>query len=392
MLKAAPSLALALTLAQAALITLIPAIPAPAGAADREDHAKRLFLRAKDLLRKGELAKAAGLFEQAIAKDLTEVAAMRQLGRVREKLGEYDLAVEAYRQYVEMVPSAPDAYAVRQAIKRCSAARAKQLQDTGGRAVSRKDLEIPRGMRPGSRKARAEARRRYDRARALNDNSDAEEKLYREAGALDPAFAEAWYNLGILYLMRSDAERAIWAHRRYAALQPDNHEAHFLLGVDHQVRGDLKAAAAAYRRSLARHPTHFDSLNNLAVVLEKQGDREGAMQHYRQAISAAPPGRGVRARYNLGDLYLSGGRFDDAIREFQTVLGAEEASRNPEGGTRIPAVPTKLRAQTHNALGKAYESQARIADAVGAYTAALALDPELSQARSNLVRARARMR
>ncbi len=191
--------------------------------------------------------------------------------------------------------------------------------------------------------------------------------------------------------MRSDSERAIWAHRRYAALQPDNHEAHFLLGVDHQVRGDLKAASDAYRRALDRHPTHFDSLNNLAVVLEKQGDGDGAMTWYRKAITAAPPGRGVRARYNLGDLYLSSGRFDDAIREFQTVLGAQQASKSATGGARIPGVPTKLRAQTHNALGKAYESQSRIADAVGAYTAALALDPKLAQAKNNLVRARARM-
>ena len=392
MLRSGPMLKAALPLALALIVAPAVLIPGGAHAADREDHAKRLFLRAKDLVRKGQLAKAAGLFEQAIAKDLTEVAAMRQLGRVREKLGEYDLAIEAYRQYVEMVPSAPDAFAVREAIKRCAAARNKQLRNTGTSKVRRKDLDLPRGMRPGSKKARAEARRRYDRARELNDNSDAEEKLYREAGALDPAFAEAWYNLGILYLMRSDAERAIWAHRRYAALQPDNHEAHFLLGVDHQVQGDLKAAAGAYRRALDRHPTHFDSLNNLAVVLEKQGDHDAAMAWYRKAISAAPPGRGVRARYNLGDLYLTAGRFDDAIREFQTVLGAEEAARNPSGGARIPSVPTKLRAQTHNALGKAYESQSRIADAVGAYTAALALDPKLAQARSNLVRARARMR
>ena len=114
------------------------------------------------------------------------------------------------------------------------------------------------------------------------------------------------------------------------------------------------------------------------------------MGWYRQAISAAPAGRGVRARYNLGDLYLSGGRFDDAIREFQTVLGAEEASKSALGGVRIPGVPVNLRAQTYNALGKAYESQSRIADAVAAYTAALELDPALAQAKKNLVRARAR--
>ncbi len=149
MSKALPVVVLAL------LTAPILVAPVSAHAADREDHAKRLFLRAKDLLRKGQLKKAAGLFEQAIAKDLTEVAAMRQLGRVREKLGEYDLAVEAYRQYVEMVPSAPDAYAVREAIKRCAAARHKELRRGGGHKVSRRDLDLPRGLRPGGKKAKA---------------------------------------------------------------------------------------------------------------------------------------------------------------------------------------------------------------------------------------------
>ena len=231
--------------------------------------------------------------------------------------------------------------------------------------------------------ARERARRAHDDARALGDNSDAEERLYQRATALDPRLAGAWYDLGLLYLLRGDSSGALRAHRQYAALRPDAHEAHFLVGVDHQMRGDLRDAVAAYRRALELRPTHFDSLHNLAQVVARGGDPGAALPWYRKALAAAPRGRGLRARCDLAHLYLGQGRFDEAIELFHTVL----AVRGTAGGA---SPPTRLRARVHNSLGRAYEAQRRLADAAGAYTAAAALDPTLGEARDNLSRVRAR--
>ena len=257
-------------------------------------------------------------------------------------------------------------------------------------------VALPVGLIPGTPAAADEARRRYDRGRALNDNSKQEEKHYREAVTLDPTFSPAYYNLGILYLMRGDMERALWAHTRFAALTPGSHEGHFLLGVDHQMRGDLVAAEQAYRRAVARSGTHFDSLNNLAVVLEKQGRHDEAVLWYRQAIQVAPAGSELRARYNLGDLYLKRNMLDEAIDQLRTVLahGGDHAPSPVLGGGAKNGRQTRgsLLAAAHNALGRAYEQQDKLDEAVAEYTAALSLAPGLKEAKANLVRARQRAR
>jgi len=231
--------------------------------------------------------------------------------------------------------------------------------------------------------ARLRARRAHDAARALGDNSDSEERLYLRATALDPRRATAWYDLGLLYLLRGDSAGALRAHRQYAALRPGAHEAHFLVGVDHQMRGDLPNAVAAYRRALKLRPTHFDSLHNLAQVLDRGGSPSDALPWYRKALAAAPPGRGLGARCDMAHLHLRQGRFDEAIEQFHAVL----ALRGVGGGS---APPPRLRARVHNSLGRAYEAQRRWADAAGSYTAAAALDPTLVEARDNLARVRAR--
>ena len=371
----------------AAVVTVLVFAAPAAARADAEDEARRMFMRGKDALARGDLEVAAEAFARAVDLDVTEVGARRYLGRTRAMLGQWDLAVDAYRGYLELVPSAPDAHVVRQALK--------DLIDRSRRAEPRPALPgrparvVPptkQAVEPGSPGAAAAARRHYDLGRTLNDNSAAEENHYRAAVSLDPTFAPAYYNLGILYLTRGDMERAIWAHTRFSALTPEGHEGPFLLGVDHQMRGDLAAAEQAYRRALGRDPDHFDSVNNLAVVLEKQGRFDEAAGWYQRAIHSAPSGSALRARYNLGDLYLKQAKVDEAVALFSEVL--EIAARTePKPGRSKSRV--SLLSQTHNALGRAHELRHDRAAALSQYTAALTISPSDREARSNLLRLRA---
>ena len=375
------------------LLLCVLAFPAAAHA-DAEDEARRQFLRGKDALRRGDLEEASRSFARAIDLDATEVGARRYLGKTRSLMQQWDLAVDAYRGYLEMVPNAPDAHAIRQAVRQIRDQRRRALAGRSGVAGAGPPVRLPAGLVPGTPEAADEARRRYDFGRALNDNSAEEEAHYRQSVTLDPTFAPAYYNLGILYLMRGDMERALWAHTRFAALTPGSHEGHFLLGVDHQMRGDLVAAEQAYRRAVARSASHFDSLNNLAVVLEKQGRYDEAARWYRRAIEVAPAGSELRARYNLGDMYLKRNRLDEAVEQLRAVLAhAEDAGPAPAlaGGRAGRGTRGSLLAASHNALGRAYELQDKQEEAIAEYTAALALAPGLKEARANLVRVRRRV-
>jgi Flp pilus assembly protein TadD len=75
----------------------------------------------------------------------------------------------------------------------------------------------------------------------------------------------------------------------------------------------------------------------------------------------------VRPRMELGALYSAQGRFDDALRELQTVLRLQ------------PSYP-----EAYNSLGVILRRQGRLDEAMSSYLAALALRPDFAEARHNL--------
>jgi tetratricopeptide (TPR) repeat protein len=376
-----------------AALACIPALltPTSTSAADPEDEARRAFLLGRDAVRRGDLKLAVRSFSRAVELDSTEVGALRHLGRVHMELKEWDLAVEAFAAYLEMIPAAPDAFVVRGEIERCH-----RLKRDAGPVTSLiprgVELQLPRELRPGTDEAEAEAKRRYNLGRSLNDNSLRELRRYLEAVTLDPTFRGAWYNLGVLFLTRRDADRAILAHQQYTRLNPESHEGWFLLGVDNQTAGKLPEAQEAYEEALRRDPRHFDSHNNLAVVLEARGRVKEAIAQYQRTIEVTSASGGAspstaRARYNLGDLYLQKHMVDDAMGQFEQVLQAKAA---PGGGLTGMGqrVPPRLIAAAHDAMGQCHELREERHEAISQYAAALVVDPGFRQARANLLRLR----
>lgn len=154
------------------------------------------------------------------------------------------------------------------------------------------------------------------------------------------------------------------AFRNAIRLQPDYAEAHNNLGLVLTQTGDTGGAVAAFREALRLQPDYAEARANLGGVLVVVNTEE-AIEQLTQALDQQP--NLAKARYNLSQAY---NRLDDRAREIEALQQALAAD---------PGF-----AKAHYALGKALLAQRHTAQAISHFETALALDPSLGEARYQL--------
>ncbi len=152
-----------------------------------------------------------------------------------------------------------------------------------------------------------------------NDAAD----QFRAAIHLDPEFAEAHANLGLV-LEGSDRDAAIRQLRAATALKPDMAEAHNTLGALLYRQGQFAAAAAEYRTVLRLHPDSVAGHYNLGLALSKMGHPQAAIAEWEQTVRLKPDF--TDARLDLGQALYLAGRHDDARAQWRVVAGSGHAA------------------------------------------------------------------
>jgi tetratricopeptide (TPR) repeat protein len=109
-------------------------------------------------------------------------------------------------------------------------------------------------------------------------------EAYERVVAIDPGYAAAWNNLGLLEHRMGRYGRAGDCYRK--ALEADQSccQAAFNLGSLHEDLSDLAAAGAWYHRALEMQPDYADAHFNLAGVLAKAGQNDRAAHHWRRYL------------------------------------------------------------------------------------------------------------
>ena len=107
---------------------------------------------------------------------------------------------------------------------------------------------------------------------------------YQRVLELDPGYAAAWNNLGLLQHRMGHYERAGACYR--SALDADQAcpQAAFNLGSLSEDLGDFPTAVGWYRRALEVEPDYADAHFNLAGVLGKLGRNDAAVVHWRRYL------------------------------------------------------------------------------------------------------------
>ncbi len=129
-----------------------------------------------------------------------------------------------------------------------------------------------------------------------------------ELGSMD---VRTYLSLSRLHLDSGDRENALPLLQH--ALQVDLHgrdDTIFTrLGMDLFELGRIQEAAEAYSRALAMNALNLDAGNNLGWCLFLQGQLDGAAETFRSVLAR---GRSPQAQFNLGLVYLTQGRMDQA--------------------------------------------------------------------------------
>jgi tetratricopeptide (TPR) repeat protein len=129
-------------------------------------------------------------------------------------------------------------------------------------------------------------------------------EAYRRVVALDPGYAAAWNNLGLLFHRMGRYAEAREAYQ--AALRADAAlaEAAYNLGSLDEDCGAVEDAIAHYRRAIALQPTYADAHFNLAAALARGGRNDEAIRHWQRYLeldSGSPWARIARAHLELVD-------------------------------------------------------------------------------------------
>ena len=181
----------------------------------------------------------------------------------------------------------------------------------------------------------------------------------KQAVALRPSYAEAFYELGEAYLVQKELDIATGSYREAARLMPD--EPRYLEGLGRALSlgNNTGDAANVLTRAVtidSHNPLTFSNLGTLYAT--RLGKPDSALRSFKEVITLDPDF--PDAYLNLGNSYTLLGDYANAIASYERQLQSH-----------------RLRAATFVNLGRVYALMGRPLDARKAIRHALQIDPSI---------------
>src|SRR5258706_5090421 len=184
---------------------------------------------------------------------------------------------------------------------------------------------------------------------------------FERAVTLNPGYSEARTNLGRGLRSLGRLDEAVKQFEQVLKRTPDSPVAHFNLASAFELAGQKPEAEKHYRRAVSLRPDFVDAHIHLAALLQNIDRLPEALAHAERAVTLRPNSAG--ARNNLGNILRTLGRRDDAIAQYETALRID---------------PNSFMA--HYNCGVALRGETRIAEARAHFARAFALKPDFLEA------------
>ena len=127
---------------------------------------------------------------------------------------------------------------------------------------------------------------------------------YRRVVSIDPTYAAAWNNLGLLLHRMGRYDEASDAYLAALTQDPQCCEAAYNLGSLHEDRGAIEEAIGDDQKALELSPDYADAHFNLAGALARHGRDGEAIKHWQRYLeldSGSPWARIARAHLEIVD-------------------------------------------------------------------------------------------
>ncbi len=149
------------------------------------------------------------------------------------------------------------------------------------------------------------------------DTVNAKDCFFR-AVKIDAGKSEAFFGLGVAYLVEKNNRLAAKYMEKGLALDPENQSVRMLLCDIYVGMNMLKEALAHYRILLDAYPGNYVLHYNNGNILERLGDVRSAEKSYLKTVELAD--FFWKGHFSLGLLYSKQGRNEDAIRHFVRAI------------------------------------------------------------------------
>lgn len=196
---------------------------------------------------------------------------------------------------------------------------------------------------------------------------DSAAESFKQVLAAQPKNAEAYYNLGTLYLRKNDFTLAKTFLEKAVTLRAAYPEAWNNLGMIAAQTNQTDDAIHDFQASLAQRPDYVTALLNLGNVYRRQGMLADSRRLLGRAVEVEP--ESAEANYSLGMLYAR----DNDLPRATDLLKKSLALR--------PNYPDAI-----NNLGVLYVQQGKTDEAEKLFTDCIRVAPDFDQAYLNLAR------
>lgn len=300
--------------------------------------------RAVERHRQGSVVAAIALYEDILAHEPQNWAALRYLGLARFQVGDRDEGLRLLERVTEWTPD--------DAVAWSDLGRMRAVMGRLGEAIACFHEAVTADS------AYADGWHNLGAARRQAGDTDGALAAYKQALALDPKRADTYLNIGNLLVDDNQSDNAIESFKRAALLDPKLAEARTRLAGELSGRGEVSDAEFVFRQAIALDRAHVQAWFGLGRTLEDLGQADEAERCYRRVLELRPG-----HAWALGQLLsLDGAAIDDGL-----LAGAKQVLGEK-------ATPDAARALIGYGLGKALDRR-------GDHDAAFAVVREANVAR-----------
>jgi len=196
------------------------------------------------------------------------------------------------------------------------------------------------------------------------------EKAIRKGLEVLPQSGKFYGLLGVVHQANNRVDDAVQAYRRGIELKPGVENHYQWLGQLLYAHNRFDEAEPILSKLTSISPEHVEPYVKLGLIALNRGQLESAAERFSRAVELAPDNAKLH-RY-LGVALIRQGKTDEAVSAFQQAV-----------------VKSKGRdAVAHNNLGSALARQNQLDRAIHHFKAALKINPDYTEARQNLEKAR----